>query len=141
MNRFLSFFKHAKKRKFPLVESLPFYKENGIWYAELSYCHDHLSDLLIGEDVLLDKLARISVSGRIGSFDSVAMIFAINEDWPYGHFIRLDLQENANESPCYVASGELVEALEMDGYRFPFFETAKILFKDCPKSLFVYELI
>ena len=141
MKKLLDFFRLAQRKKFPPVESIPFYKKDGNWYAELSYCNEHLSDHLIGEDALLDKLARISVSGRFGSFDSVAMIIAINEDWPYGHFIRLDLEESLSDSPCYVASGEMADALELNGHRFPFFETAKILFKDCPKSLFVYELI
>lgn len=141
MKNLLDCFRSSRRKRFPPVESIPFYKKDGNWYAESSYCNQNLSDHLIGEDALLDKLAKISVSGRIGSPDSVAMVFAINEDWPYGHFIRFDLLEKANGSPCYVASGELVEALELNGHRFPFYEAARILFKDCPSSLFVYELL
>lgn len=141
MMNFLDCFRPARRKKFPPVESVPFYKKDGNWYAELSYCNENLSDHLVGEDALLDKLARISVSGRIGSFDSVAMIFAINEDWPYGHFIRFDLEVSENDTPCYVASGELAEALEMNGHSFLFYDAVKILFKECPKSLFVYEII
>jgi hypothetical protein len=68
-----------RKTKYPKVEQVPFYKENGSWIAELSYCNNKLENMQIGEDALLDALAKkCSIFGE----DDIALFFAINQDLP-----------------------------------------------------------
>ena len=127
-----------RRIKYPKVEQVPFYKENGSWIAELSYCDDKLENMQIGEDELLDALAQ--KYSLFHSGEDIALYLAINQDWPQGSYFRLDFVEE-QEISYYVASGPMVEALGLDGYKFPFSDIAKKLFGNCPESLFVYGLM
>ena len=141
MKQLIRYFKSKKRKKYPKVEQVPFYKEDGNWYAELSYCNEKLSNMIMGKAVLLDSLATLSLSGRFGNPDYVALFFAINEDWPAGHYFRLDLINDGINAPYYEASGPMIEALEISDHQLPFGAAAKELFQDYPAVLYVYDLM
>ena len=138
MKRLFRYFKTKKRIKYPQVEQVPFYKEDGNWYAELSYCNEKLSNMEIGKVVMLDSLASLSISGKLGNPDYVTLFFAINEDWPAEHYFQLDLINDGINAPHYEASGPMIDALEINDCQFPFGEAAEELFHNCPIVLYVY---
>lgn len=141
MKRIFRYFKANKRIKYPQVELVPFYKEDGDWYAELTYCNEKLSNKILGKVVMLDSLANLSISGKLGNPDYVALFFAINEDWPAEHYFRLDLINDGINAPYYEASGPIINALEINDRQFPFAEAAEELFQDYPIALYVYGLM
>ena len=140
MKQLIRYFK-SKKRKYPKVEQVPFYKEDGNWYAELSYCNEKLSKMKMGKTLLLDSLAILSLSGKFGNPDYVALFFAINEDWPGGHYFRLDLINDGINPSYYEASGPMIEAFEISDHQLPFGAADKELFQDYTAVLYVYGLM